>query len=75
MDKTMADWFFGRGSDFKKLKLGARKRTRSFSGKTDNEIRDTLLDEIEGASYGGDGYKAVFAGVTTAVARLMCACT
>jgi hypothetical protein len=61
MDKTMADWFFMR-RDFKKLKLEPEENRKFLFGKTDNEVRDTLLDEIEGASYATDGYKAVLFG-------------
>jgi hypothetical protein len=61
MDKKMESWFFMRPG-FSKFKLEPDEHKQYLFGKKDREIRDFLLDEIEGASYSGDGYKAVIFG-------------
>lgn len=61
MDKKMESWFFMRPG-FSKFKLEPDEHRQYLFGKKDREIRDYLLDEIEGASYGEDGYKAVLFG-------------
>jgi len=61
MDKKLESWFFMR-SGFTKFKLEPDEHRECLFGKKDREIRNYLLDEIEGASYSDDGYKAVMFG-------------
>jgi hypothetical protein len=61
MDKKMESWFFMRPG-FSKFKLEPDEHRQYLFGKKDRDIRNYLLEEIEGASYSKDGYKAVMFG-------------
>ena len=61
MEKTLASWFFMRPG-FSTFRLEPEKHRQFLFGTTERKQRDYLLGEIEGSSYGGDGFKAVIFG-------------
>lgn len=61
MEKTLASWFHMRPG-FTTFRLEPEKHRQFLFGVNERQQRDQLLEELEGASYGGDGYKAVIFG-------------
>jgi Protein of unknown function (DUF2791). len=61
MDKTIASWFFMRPG-FTTFRLEPEKHRQFLFGTDERKVRDSLLGEIEGSSYGGDGFKGVVFG-------------
>jgi hypothetical protein len=61
MEKTLASWFFLRPT-ITTFQLEPEQHPEFIFGTREREQRDLLLGEIEGASYGGAGFKAVVYG-------------
>ncbi len=61
MEKTLASWFFMRPG-FSTFRLEPEKHRQFLFGSREREQRDQILGELEGSSYGGDGFKAVVFG-------------
>src|SRR5262245_44373133 len=61
MEKTMSAWFYMRPG-FTTFRLEPEKHPQFLFGTRERSQRDYLLDEVEGASFGHDGYKAVVFG-------------
>lgn len=61
MEKTLASWFFLRPG-ITTFQLEPEQHPEFIFGTREREVRDHLLAEIEGASFGNAGYKAVIFG-------------
>lgn len=61
MEKSMASWFYMRPG-FTTFRLEPDKHPQFLFGTRERKQRDYLMEEIEGASFGHDGYKAVVFG-------------
>jgi hypothetical protein len=61
MEKSMASWFFMRPG-FTTFRLEPDKHPQFLFGTRERTQRDYLMGEIEGASFGQDGHKAVIFG-------------
>src|SRR3954447_19128592 len=59
--KTMDQWFFMRPG-FSTFRFEPETHRQYLFGDLDRKRRDYILDELEGAAYSGDGYKAAIYG-------------
>jgi hypothetical protein len=61
MEKTIASWFYMRPG-FTTFRLEPEKHRQYLFGLSERKQRDQILGELEGSSYGGEGFKAVVFG-------------